>query len=211
MNKEDLIAMGLTEEQAKKVMDSLDGNFVTKARFNEINEENKTLKKSVSDRDKQLEDLKKSSGDNAALQQQISDLQKQNADQQKAHDEELAKLKLDNAVEIALSGAKARNGKAVKAMLDMSKVKLGEDGKLSGFDEQIEALKKSDAYMFDVQQQQQQTQQQFTGFQPGASSTVPNSTAAGYEARLADARKNNNQLEVIKIKQEAAADGVVLM
>jgi hypothetical protein len=210
MNKEDLIAMGLTEEQAKKVMDSLDGNFVTKARFNEINEENKTLKKSVSDRDKQLEDLKKSSGDNAALQQQISDLQKQNADQQKAHDEELAKLKLDNAVEIALSGAKARNGKAVKAMLDMSKVKLGEDGKLSGFDEQIEALKKSDAYMFDVQQQQQ-TQQQFTGFQPGASSTVPNSTAAGYEARLADARKNNNQLEVIKIKQEAAADGVVLM
>jgi phage minor structural protein GP20 len=209
MNKEDLIAMGLTEEQAKKVMDSLDGNFVTKARFNEINEENKTLKKSVSDRDKQLEDLKKSSGDNAALQQQISDLQKQNADQQKAHDEELAKLKLDNAVEIALSGAKARNGKAVKAMLDMSKVKLGEDGKLSGFDEQIEALKKSDAYMFDVQQQQ--TQQQFTGFQPGASSTVPNSTAAGYEARLADARKNNNQLEVIKIKQEAAADGVVLM
>lgn len=205
MNKEDLIAMGLTEEQAKKVMDSLDGNFVTKARFNEINEENKTLKKSVSDRDKQLEDLKKSSGDNAALQQQISDLQKQNADQQKAHDEELAKLKLDNAVEIALSGAKARNGKAVKAMLDMSKVKLGEDGKLSGFDEQIEALKKSDAYMFDVQQQQ------FTGFQPGASSTVPNSTAAGYEARLADARKNNNQLEVIKIKQEAAADGVVLM
>ena len=86
---------------------------------------------------------------------------------------------------------------------------MGEDGKLSGFDEQIEALKKSDAYMFDVQQQQ--TQQQFTGFQPGASSTVPNSTAAGYETRLADARKNNNQLEVIKIKQEAAADGVVLM
>lgn len=209
MNKEELLAMGLTEEQAKKVMDSLDGNFVTKVRFNEINEENKTLKKSVSDRDKQLEDLKKSSGDNATLQQQISDLQKQNTEQQKAHDEELAKLKVDNAVEIALSGAKAKNGKAVKAMLDMSKVKLGEDGKLSGLDEQLEALKKSDGYMFDVQEQTQQ--QQFTGFQPGASSTVPNSTAAGFETRLAEARKNNNTLEVIKIKQEAAADGVVLM
>lgn len=208
MKKEDLIAMGLTEEQAKKVMDSIDGNFVTKARFNEVNEENKTLKKSVSDRDKQLEDLKKSSGDNAALQQQISDLQKANADQQKAHETELNQLKLDNAVEVALSGAKAKSNKAVKAMLDMAKVKLGEDGKLSGFDEQIEALKKSDGWMFDADQQ---TQQQFTGFQPGASSTVPNPTAAGYEARLADARKNNNQLEVIKIKQEAAADGVILM
>lgn len=208
MKKEDLIAMGLTEEQAKKAMDSIDGNFVTKARFNEVNEENKTLKKSVSARDKQLEDLKKSSGDNAALQQQISDLQKANADQQKAHETELNQLKLDNAVEVALSGAKAKNSKAVKAMLDMAKVKIGEDGKLSGFDEQIEALKKSDGWMFDTDQQ---TQQQFTGFQPGASSTVPNSTAAGYEARLADARKNNNQLEVIKIKQEAAADGVILM
>lgn len=208
MNKEELIAMGLTEEQAKKVMDSLNGNFVTKTRFNEVNEENKTLKKSVTDRDKQLEDLKKSSGDNAELKKQIETLQQQNVAQQKTHDEELAKLKLDNAVEIALSGSKAKNGKAVKAMLDMSKVKMGEDGKLSGFDEQIEALKKSDGYMFDVQEQ---TQQQFTGFQPGVSSAVPNSTAAGYEARLADARKNNNQLEVIKIKQEAAAEGVVLM
>ncbi len=208
MNKEELIAMGLTEEQAKKVMDSLDGNFVTKARFNEINEENKTLKRSVSDRDKQLEDLKKSSGDNATLQQQISDLQKQNANQQKAHDEELAKLKLDNAIEIALSGSKAKNRKAVKAMLDMSKVKMGEDGKISGFDEQIEALKKSDGYMFDVQEQKQQN---FIGFQPGVSSVIPNSITATYETRLMNARKDNNQLEVIKIKQEAAEEGVVLI
>lgn len=208
MKKEDLIAMGLTEEQAKKVMDSIDGNFVTKARFNEVNEENKTLKKSVSDRDKQLEDLKKSSGDNAALQQQISDLQKANEDQKKAHETELNQLKLDNAVEVALKDAGAKNIKAVRANIDMTSVKIGEDGKISGLTEQVESLKKSEGWMFNTDQQ---TQQQFTGFQPGASSTVPNSTAAGYEARLADARKNNNQLEVIKIKQEAAADGVILM
>lgn len=208
MKKEDLLGMGLTEDQAKKVMDSLDGDFVTKARFNEVNEELKTAKKSVSDRDKQLEDLKKSAGDNTALTQQIADLQKTNADQQKAHEQEIAALKFNNAVEMALTGAKAKNIKAVRAMLDDTKIKLGEDGKLTGFDEQIEALKKSDGYMFDVQQQ---TGQQFTGFQPGASTTVPNSTQAGYEARLADARKNNNQLEVIKIKQEAANDGVILM
>ena len=208
MNKEELLALGLTEEQVKKVLESLDGNIVAKTKLNEVSEENKALKKSVSDRDKQLEDLKKSSGDNAALQQQISDLQKQNAEQQKSHEGELAQLKLDNAIEIALSGAKAKSGKAVKAMLDLSKVKMGEDGKLSGFDEQIEALKKSDGYLFDVQGQAQQS---FTGFQPGASSGVPNPTAAGYEARLADARKNNTPLEAIKIKQEAAAEGVVLL
>lgn len=207
MKKEDLIAMGLTEEQASKVMDSLDGDFVTKARFNEVNEELKASKKSISDRDKQLEDLKKSAGDNTALTQQIADLQKANTDQQKAHEQEIAALKLNNAVEMALSGAKAKNIKAVRAMLDDAKIKLGEDGKLSGLDEQIEALKKSDGYMFEVSE----PQQQFTGFQPGASSTVPNSAQAGYETRLADARKNNNQLEVIRIKQEAASNGVILM
>ena len=207
--KEQLAQMGLTEEQAQKIVDEvIDGNFIPKSRFNEVNEENKTLKQSVADRDKQLDDLKKSAGDNADLQQQITDLQKANADQKKAHEEELSRVRLENAVELALSDAKAKNIKAVKAMLDMENVKLGEDGNLSGLAEQVEALKKSDGYMFDVQQQ---TQQQFTGFQPGASTTIPNSAQAGYEARLADARKNNNQLEVIKIKQEAAADGVVLM
>ena len=200
--------MGLTEEQAKKVMGSLDGDFVTKARFNEVNEELRSLKKSVSDRDKQLEELKKSAGDNTALTQQIAELQKANADQQKAHEQEISALKFNNAVEMALNGAKAKNIKAVRAMLDDTKIKLDDDGKLTGFDEQIEALKKSDGYMFDIKQQEQQ---QFTGFQPGFSATVPNSTQAGYESRLAEARKNNNQLEVIKIKQEAANEGVILI
>ena len=57
MKKEDLIAMGLTEEQAKKVMDSIDGNFVTKARFNEVNEEFECAKKKRSECEASLEEL----------------------------------------------------------------------------------------------------------------------------------------------------------
>ena len=169
MKKEDLIAMGLSEDQAKKVMDSLDGNFVTKARFNEVNEENKTLKQSVADRDKQLEDLKKSSGDNAELKKQIETLQQQNADQKKAHDAEMAQLKLDNAIDAALTAAGAKNIKAVRAMIDTSKMKLGEDGTVEGLSDAIKAVQKSDSYMFNTVQQKQQT---FKGFQPGASGEV---------------------------------------
>ena len=168
MNKEDLIAMGLTEEQAKKVMDSLDGNYVTKTRFNEVNEENKTLKKSVSDRDKQLEDLKKSSGDNEELKKQIETLQQENANQKKAHDAEMTQLRLDNAIDAALTAAGAKNIKAVRALIDTSKVKVGEDGKLTGFDDLLSAVQKSDAYLFTEKQQKQN----FKGFQPGASGNV---------------------------------------
>lgn len=168
MNKEDLIAMGLTEEQAKKVMDSLDGNYVTKTRFNEVNEENKTLKKSVSDRDKQLEDLKKSSGDNEELKKQIETLQQENANQKKAHDAEMTQLRLDNAIDAALTAAGAKNIKAVRALIDTSKVKVGEDGKLTGFDDLLSAVQKSDSYLFTEKQQKQS----FKGFQPGASGNV---------------------------------------
>lgn len=168
MNKEDLIAMGLTEEQAKKVMDSLDGNYVTKTRFNEVNEENKTLKKSVSDRDKQLEDLKKSSGDNEELKKQIETLQQENANQKKAHDAEMTQLRLDNAIDAALTAAGAKNIKAVRALIDTSKVKVGEDGKLTGFDDLLSAVQKSDSYLFTEKQQKQN----FKGFQPGGSGNV---------------------------------------
>lgn len=168
MNKEDLIAMGLTEEQAKKVMDSLDGNYVTKTRFNEVNEENKTLKKSVSDRDKQLEDLKKSSGDNEELKKQIETLQQENANQKKAHEAEMTQLRLDNAIDAALTAAGAKNIKAVRALIDTSKVKVGEDGKLTGFDDLLSAVQKSDSYLFTEKQQKQS----FKGFQPGASGNV---------------------------------------
>ena len=76
MKKEDLLAMGLTEEQADKVMDGLNGDFVTKSRFNEVNTELKAARTALSERDKQLEELKKV--DAAALQAQITQLQADN-------------------------------------------------------------------------------------------------------------------------------------
>ena len=76
-------------------------------------------------------------------------------------------LRLDNAIDAALSAAGAKNSKAVKALLDTGKVKLGEDGKLTGLDEQLKEIQKTDAYLFAEKQQGQQAT--FKGFQPGAS------------------------------------------
>ncbi|MCD7723752.1 MAG: phage scaffolding protein [Clostridiales bacterium] len=206
--KEQLVEMGIDEELAQKVIDEVvDGQYIPKARFNEINEELKQQRAAVTDRDKQLSELKSASGDNAALQQQIAQLQAKNTEQQQSYEKQLSEMKLNNAVELALSSANVRSNKAVMAMLDMENVKLDGD-KLTGFDEQIKALKESDSYLFNTESKQQQ---KFTGFQPGASTAVPNAGAAGNEARLSEARKNNNQLEVIKIKQEAAEDGVFLL
>ena len=54
-----------------------------------------------------------------------------------------------NLLSQVINNAKAKNVKSVKANLDLEKIKLDGD-KLLGFDDQIEALKKSDAYLFDI-------------------------------------------------------------
>lgn len=164
MKKEDLFALGLTEEQAKKTLDALK-DYVPKTQLTEVEQERDNLKAAVAERDKQLETLKKSSGDNAALQQQIADLQKANAEQQTAHEAEIAQLKLDNAVESALLTAGAKNNKAVRALLNTEKLRLEKDGTVTGLSEQVKALQKSDSYLFAEKQQSPK----FKGFQPGAS------------------------------------------
>lgn len=154
MTKEKLMEWGLTEEQANKVMEGLNGSFVTKARFNEVNEENKTLKAQVSERDGQIETLKKSAGDNTELQNQITALQEANKQKDKDHANEIKALKISNAVDVALSSAKAKNHVAVKALLAdfLTKAELADDGTVKGLDDEIGKLVKGSdtAFLFDT-------------------------------------------------------------
>ena len=168
MKKEEFVALGIREEVATKAekasQKELEG-YVTKEQFDTVNAENKNLKQSVSDRDKQLDTLKKASGDNEDLKKQIEAMKQQNKEQAEAHKAEIAQIRLDNAMDAALMAAGAKNTKAVKALLDVSKVKLGDDGKLTEWEDQLKAVQKSDAYLFE----DKQSSRKFKGFQPGAS------------------------------------------
>ncbi len=167
MKKEDFVALGIDESAAEKCAaasaEELKG-FIPKARFDEVNNEKKALEKTLSERDEQLETLKKSTGNVEEMKKQIADLQAENKTKDEAHAAEMAKLKLDNAVDTALTAAGAKNIKAVRALLDSSGLKLGEDGKPEGLTAQLEALKKSDGYLF-----KESEAPSFKGFQPGAS------------------------------------------
>ena len=153
MTKEKLLEWGLTEEQAAKVMEGLNGSFVTKARFNEDNTELTTAKNTIKERDTQLEPLKKASGDTKALQDQITQLQADNKKKDTDHAAELKNLKISNAVELALTGAKAKNNTAVKALLVdfIGKAELAEDGTVKGLDDEVKKLVegKDTAFLFD--------------------------------------------------------------
>ena len=146
MKKEDLTALGLTDEQAEKVLsantEQLKG-FIPKARFDEVNNAKKQAEKDLTERDKQLESLKNSTGDMESLKSTIAQLQADNKAAADNYQAELDRINLDNAVNTALLSANTINPKAVRALLDMDKIKL--DGEtLLGINEQIESLKKAE-------------------------------------------------------------------
>ena len=212
MNKEKLIEMGLTEELATSVMKELDGNYVPKTRFNEVNTELKQAKDQVKERDSQLETLKKNVGDSEELKKQIEALQNDNKTKDEAHAAEIKQIKIDAAVDKALADAKAKNPKAVKALLDLAKAEISDDGTIKGLDAQIKTLSEAEdsKFLFDTDNTQNKNQNS-KGFVPGQKKDGVPGASSEYETRLAEARKNGNTLEAIKIKQEAAADGVVLL
>ena len=175
MTRKQLEDLGLTKEQADSVM-KINGDDIENAKgtasteIKNLQTEVEGLKTQVGDRDKQLETLKASAGDNADLKKQIEDLQTENATAKATHESELNQLKIDFAVEKELKVAKAKNIIAVKALLELGEAKLDKDGNVKGLDEQIEKLRSGDdtKFLFEAQKQQKQ-QQNFKGFQPGAS------------------------------------------
>lgn len=130
-----------------KMKSYLDGDYVTKARFNELNESKKSLAEQIAERDKQLKDLKKSVGDNEDLRKQIEDLQKANKEQKEAFDNQTKALRLDTAIKLAIADS-AQDADIVSGLIDKNKLILGEDGKVTGLTEQVEALKKDKAFLF---------------------------------------------------------------
>ena len=122
-------------------------HFMPKDKYNATAEAKKKLEADLAARDAQLEELKKAAGTSEELKKQIEQLQDENKKADEAWQTKLAQMQLDFALERALAAAKAKNPKAVKALLDLEQVKLDGD-KLLGLDEQLKELQKSDAYLF---------------------------------------------------------------
>lgn len=175
MKRKFLEDMGLEKEQVDKILDE-NSQDIGKAKgdsekiqknLDAANAEVESLKGQVSDRDKQLETLKNSTGDVEGMKQQIAKLQADNKAKDDAHAAEIKQLKIDAAIDSALTGAKAKNNTAVKALLkDLDKAELADDGTIKGLAEQIEALQKSDAYLFDTTTKKKT---QVKGAKPGES------------------------------------------
>ena len=160
----DILGDAYTDEMDAKVSEALGERFVARADFNEKNSRVRELEAQVTQlndgiktRDEQLEELKKSAGDNEELTKQIETLTQQNKDAKAAYDKELAAVRLTAAVDAELTAAGARNNIAVRAILAdyLTNAKI-EDGRVTAkvngesvtLGAKIEAMKKDAATDF---------------------------------------------------------------
>lgn len=189
MKKEELIKLGLDEETAKKVeaasTEELKG-YVEKTKYSELETIKKQLEESNKTVNKQLEDLKKNTGDAEALKAEIQKMQDENKNKETEYTNNIKKLKVDNAVELALIGAKAKNTKAVKALLNLENLEIGEDGKVKGLEDQIKNLTKDEgtAFLFEAESETETPK----GTDPAGKSTkkdIKDMTYSEMEAYLA--------------------------
>jgi hypothetical protein len=153
MKKEEFVKLGISEELAveceKASLEELK-SFIPKSRFDEVNKAKNDAEALVKERDGQIETLKNSTGDVNELKKQIEDLQKANKDAADKHAEEINKMKIDSALDVAISNAKGKNAKAIKALLNLENAELDEDGTIKGLADQMTALQKSDEYLFEA-------------------------------------------------------------
>ena len=115
MDKEALKALGLTDEQVAKIHEDYGKNYVTKAQFNERAGELKHEKEEREKTAKALDNLKKQHESDADFQKQIAELQKAAKDREAEYAKQVEQMKLDSAIDKALTGAKVRNTKAASA------------------------------------------------------------------------------------------------
>lgn len=174
MKKEDLMKIeGMTDDLATKIAEAsaeeLKG-YIPKTRFDEVNEAKKNAEALVKERDKQLEDVKKSTGDNEELKKQIEQLQESNKTAKAEYEKQIRQLAKDNIDAQLLTENGAKNAKAVVALLDALDDKLEGDEYKAARLAQIQALQKSDSYLFDVKNEPQVTP---SGATPASGTNTP--------------------------------------
>lgn len=153
MKREDLKKANLSDEQVEAVM-KLYGQDQTKlndydklkTQLDSSNQEKETLSSQLKDIKGQLDIAVKDKSNSDELKTQLATLQGKLKESSEQAEKQLSAFKKNSAVEVGLLKAGAKNTKAVKAGLDLDKISFDDKGNLVGLNDQIETLKKDEAW-----------------------------------------------------------------
>lgn len=149
MKREFLEGMGLEKEAIDKIM-AEHGKTVEshKSKSETLQTNVDDLNEQLTQRDKDLKDLKKQAEGNVDLQKKYDVLEKQYTDDKTALETKVKDTQLSSAIKLALAG-KVHDSDIAISQIDKETIELGDDGKITkGLDEQIKTLQESKPFLF---------------------------------------------------------------
>lgn len=154
MDKKTLLEMGLTEENATKILQTLKEQYVAKATVDEKDVEITNLKKQVEERDDQIKSLENFKGDNEQLKAKLDEMKTTNDAKTEEYNKTLLMERKKSAIRFALledECGKPHDVSMVAGMFNLDNINLNEDGSIAnGFKEQNETLRKEKAFLFNT-------------------------------------------------------------
>lgn len=149
MKREFLKDLGLEQEIINKILaengKDIEGLKATNATLTtELN----SVKDQLSEANNQIDRFKTLDYD--GVKKEASEWKAKAEAAEKDANNKITILKRDYAIDGALAKAKAKNTKAVKALLNLDAVTLSDNG-LLGLDEQLSKVKEENAYLFDAE------------------------------------------------------------
>ena len=188
---EELYNQVMAKAGEKKLAVVNDGNWFPKEKFDEVNTAKKQAESDLKDRDNQLTDLKKSTGDNKALQDQITQLQTDNKTASDKYEADVKALRINTALKLALA-TDTHDPDLVAGLLDKAKIELDESGNVkSGLDDQIKSLRESKAFLF--AEKKEEKAPMFKGAKPPEGSIRTETPTEGYEVGKSFAEQRNQK------------------
>lgn len=155
MNREFLKELGLSDEQVDSVMKeygkSINDVKEKADKVDTLESQIEDYKNQLEERDNQLNELSEKAKGNEELTVQIEELKQQNETTKTEYEQKLQQQAFEHKLESTLTGAKVKNVKAVKALLDLESIKLDGD-KLLGLDDQLNNLKENESYLFEQEE-----------------------------------------------------------
>ena len=148
MKREDLEKLELSKDVIDQVM-AMNGKDIeaAKAKITTIEQERDTLKNQLTEANQQIESFK--AMDIEAIKKSADEYKTKFEQAEADAKAKMNQLKFDHALDGALTEAKAKNAKAVKALLNVEGLKLTDEGAIVGLKEQLEKIKSENDYLFE--------------------------------------------------------------
>lgn len=143
----DLLGDAYTEELERQIEEQIGKEYAPKAELETAMADQEALTEQLKDAKATLQSL--DGKDIEAIKQEAADYKQRAEQAERDRDEKIASMQFDNLVDGAISAARGRNPKAIKAVIDMDALRASKNQEV-GIKAALEAAQQSDAYLFGV-------------------------------------------------------------